>query len=380
MTKDGSPAEFDLVVYGATGYTGRLVADHLARRQAAGESIRWAMSGRSLDRLAAVRDEIQAPSSIPLLHAEANNPASLRDLVGRTRCVLSTVGPYQLYGSDLVAACAETGTDYVDLCGEALWMRQMIEAHHTQAVASGARILFACGFDSLPSELGTWLCQQAAQDLFGAPVARVKGRVRRFIGGLSGGTFATITAMTRAVEADPSLVELLADPFALTPGFKGPVQPPASEPEDDPDVGPVVPFMLGPANRMNVHRSNLLMGHPYGADFVYDEMALAGALAAPAHASPPAPGDGPSEEQRNNGSFDLLFIGTAADGRQVRVSVSGDKDPGYGSTSQMMAETAICLVSSPQVAGGIWTPVAALQERLRDQLATHTGVSVSLKT
>ena len=379
MNEDGQAPEFDLVVYGATGYTGRLVAEHLSRRQAAGEPISWAMAGRSLEKLATVRDEIGAPASTALVHAEATRPSSLRDLAGRTRCVLSTVGPYQLHGSELVAVCAETGTDYVDLCGEALWMRQMIETHNARAVSSGARILFACGFDSLPSELGTWLCQQAARDLIGAPVARVKGRVRRFVGGPSGGTVATITAIMRAVEADPSLAELLADPFALTPGFRGPAQPPASEPDDDPDVGPVVPFMLGAANRMSVHRSNLLMGHPYGADFVYDEMALAGALAAPPDAAPPDPGDGPSEEQRENGSFDMLFIGISADGRQVRVSVSGDKDPGYGSTSQMMAETAVCLVSSPQVAGGIWTPVAALQGRLRDQLAAHTCISFSLK-
>ena len=375
MAAKGRPPEFDLVVYGATGFTGRLVAEHLARRQASGERITWAMAGRSLEKLAVVRDEIGAPASTPLLQADATRASTLYYLSERTKCVLSTVGPYQLYGSNLVAVCADTGTDYVDLCGEPLWMRQMIETHGAQAASSGARILFACGFDSLPSELGTWLCQEAARELIGGPVSHVKGRVRRFAGGPSGGTIATIRATMHAVESDPSLAPLLADPFALTPSFQGPTQPSASEPEIDADVGPIVPFMLGAADRMAVHRSNLLMGHPYGADFVYDEMALDGALAGPMDAALPGPGDGPTKEQRESGSFDILFIGVSADGQQVRVSVSGDKDPGYGATSQMMAETAICLVNSPDVAGGIWTPVAALRGRLRDQLEAHTCIS-----
>jgi short subunit dehydrogenase-like uncharacterized protein len=378
MTTDGQTPEFDLVVYGASGYTGRLVAEHLSGRVAAGEPVRWAMAGRSLDKLAAVRHEIGAPLSIALLPAEATGLGSLRDLAQRTRCVLSTVGPYQRYGSELVAVCAETGTDYVDLCGEVVWMRKMIDAHSAQAASSGARILFACGFDSLPSDLGTWLCQETARALIGGPVSQVKGRVRNFVGAPSGGTFATIGAIMQAVEADPSVAELMVDPFLLTPGFRGPAQPPASEPAEDADVGPVVPFMLGAANRMNVHRSNLLMGHPYGADFVYDEMALFGVLAAPPEGALPPPGEGPSAEERENGSFDLLFIGISADGRQVRVSVSGDKDAGYGSTSQMMAETALCLLNSPDVAGGCWTPAAALQGRLLDQLQAHTCVSFTV--
>lgn len=379
MSTTAPAPEFDLVVYGATGYTGRLVAQHLAQRQAAGESISWAMAGRSMDKLAVVRDEVGAPATTSLIFADANNPSSLRELAERTRCILSTVGPYQLYGTELVSVCADTGTDYVDLCGEPPWMREMIESHHARAVASGARVLFACGFDSLPSELGTWVCQERARDVIGAPVPRVKGRVRRFIGGPSGGTFATMRAMMKAAEADPSVVKLLTDPFTLTPGFQGPAQPSASEPEEDADVGPIAPFMLGAANRMSVHRSNFLMGHPYGTDFIYDEMALSGVVAAAPMGTPPEPGDGPTKEQRENGSFDMLFIGVSSDGRQVRVSVSGDQDPGYGSTSQMIAETAICLMGSPDVAGGIWTPAAALQGRLRDQLEAHTCVRFTVE-
>ena len=370
--------QFDLIVYGATGYTGRLVAEHIARRQAAGENLTWALAGRSLPQLSAVRKAVGAPESTDILRADAHQPSTLRSMAECARCVLSTVGPYQQYGSGLVAACAAAGTDYTDLCGEPMWMREMIDAHSSDAVASGARILFACGFDSLPSELGTWLCQRAARERLGAPVARVKSRVRSFIGGPSGGTVATIAAMARALEADPSIATSLADPFLLTPGFRGPTQPPDDQPGDDPDVGAVVPFMLGPTNRMVVHRSNVLMGKPYGDDFVYDEMALAGGIAPPAPGELPRPGQGPTADQRRNGSFDMLFTGMDPHGRHVQVSMGSALDPGYGTTSQMISETALCLLANPDVDGGIWTPVSALRGRLRDQLETHTCLNWSV--
>jgi short subunit dehydrogenase-like uncharacterized protein len=251
---------YDLVLLGATGYTGRLVAAHLARRQAGGARFRWALAGRSAGRLAAVRTEIGA-HGVPITVADTGDPSALRALAGKTAAIITTVGPYQLYGSDVVAACAAAGTDYLDLCGEPGWMRAMIEQHSTEAERTGARVLFSCGFDSLPSELGVWLCQETARQRFGAPVPQVRGRVRAFVGGPSGGTVATMVASARAAADDPRLAALLTDPFALTPGFAGPPQPPASEPKDDADVGPVVPFMLGAANRMAVHRSNMLMGH-----------------------------------------------------------------------------------------------------------------------
>ena len=373
--------EYDLVLFGANGYTGRLVAQHLAGRQAGGARLRWALAGRSAGRLAALRAEIGAPG-VPLMVADTGDPPSLLAMAKSAAAVITTVGPYQLYGSGLVAACTASGTDYLDLCGEPGWMRAMIEEHSAEAGQTGARVLFSCGFDSLPSEFGVWLCQEAARQRFGAPVPQVRGRVRSFVGGPSGGTVATMVASARAAADSPRLAALLADPFALTPGFAGPPQPPASAPEDDPDLGPVVPFMLGAANRMAVHRSNMLMGHPYGRNFVYDEMILA-AAAPPAPASgtvppPPAPGDGPTAGQREAGSFDMLFIGKGPEGHDVRVAVSGDRDPGYGCTSQMIAETALCLLRSPDVPGGVWTPAAALQGRLRDQLRQHTSLTFSV--
>jgi short subunit dehydrogenase-like uncharacterized protein len=378
-------AEFDIIVYGATGYTGRLVAEHLAARYGVDGPVKWAMAGRSPQKLEEVRDLIGAPKTTPLVVADAADPAQLEAMVGRAKAIITTVGPYQLYGSDLVAACAAAGTDYLDLCGEPNWMRRMIEAHEAAARASGARILFSCGFDSIPFELGVFFCEETAKQQLGGPVPRVKGRLRGMRGGLSGGTAASGAATMAAIQKDPSLLAIMMSPFGLTPGFEGPPQPAGNAPEEDPDVGPVGPFMMAVINTKNVHRSNLLMGHPYGRDFVYDEMVM-GAGGGPGFTDlgslpggGPKPGEGPTKAERENGFFDVLFVGVAADGRKVRVSVKGDKDPGYGSTSKMLAETAICLVGAPDVAGGVWTPGAALQGRLVERLQSHAGLTFTVE-
>ncbi|CAN5338851.1 saccharopine dehydrogenase NADP-binding domain-containing protein [soil metagenome] len=384
-------AEFDVIVHGATGFTGRLVAEHFARHH---PDAKWAMSGRSADKLAAVRDEIGAPADTPLIVADADDPASLRAMVARTKAVLTTVGPYQLYGSDLVAACAETGTDYLDLCGEPAWMRQMIDAHERKAQASGARIVFSCGFDSIPFELGVWFVQQEAVRQFGAPVARVKGRVRAMRGTFSGGTAASLKATMAAAARDPQVLEHLKNPFALTPDFAGPKQPHGAAVAFDDDLDAwTAPFVMAAINTRNVHRSNWLMDQPYGAEFIYDEMILTGpgeggeaaALAVAAgNASMgaeggPKPGEGPSKEEREAGFYDVLFVGIAEDGRQVRASVKGDKDPGYGSTSKMIAETALCLIGAPDVPGGVWTPGAALRGKLVERLEQAAGLKFAVE-
>jgi short subunit dehydrogenase-like uncharacterized protein len=374
-------AEFDIVVYGATGYTGRLVAEHLVQRYGVGGELRWAMAGRSAAKLAETRDEIGAPAGTPLLIADATDPPSLRNIVRRARTVLSTVGPYQLYGAALVAACVEAGTDYLDLCGEPNWMRRMIDAHEAHAKANGARILFSCGFDSIPFELGVWFCQETARKMLGGPVPRVKGRIRAFRGGPSGGSLASGKIMMESVQKDRAQMALMMSPFGLTPGFEGAAQPPGAAPETDPDVGDVAPFMMAVINTKNVHRSNLLMGHPYGRSFIYDEMIVLGP-GGPAGfpdldsqlSAGPKPGEGPTKEERDAGCFDILFIGIATDGQQVRVSVKSDEDPGYGSTSKMIAETAVCLARAPDVPGGVWTPGAALQGRLLVGLQRHAGL------
>src|ERR1700730_14305751 len=262
-------SKFDIIVYGATGFTGQLVAEYFAVHYTGKSDPKWAMAGRSLAKLAAVRDAIGAPADTPLIVADAGDPASLKAMVDQTQSVVSTVGPYQLYGSELVAACAATGPDSLDLWGEPVGMRQMIDAHEATAKSSGARIVFSCGFDSLPFELGVLFCQETARKVLGAPVSRVKGRVRNMKGTFSGGTAASIKATFAAAAKDLSLVAMLRNPFVLTPGFEGPKQPPGNKPLFDGDLDAwTAPFVMATINTRSVHRSNLLMGFPYGRDFV----------------------------------------------------------------------------------------------------------------
>ncbi len=384
--------EFDIVVHGATGFTGRLVVEYLLSRRDTG--LRWAMGGRSADKLAAVRDEMGAPAETPLVVTDSADPASLAALMARTRLVLTTVGPYQLYGSALVQACAESGVDYVDLCGEPAWMRQMIDAHQAAAQASGARIVFSCGFDSIPFDLGVLMLQNEMRQRFGAPAPRVRGRVRKMKGTFSGGTAASLKATMAAAATQPGVLDLLRNPFALTPGFTGPSQPPGHKPMVDEVLGVwVAPFVMAAINTRNIHRSNFLLGHAWGADLVYDEMLVTGpgekgqtlAQAVAADKSlgsddGPQPGEGPSRAEREAGHYDLLFIGSASDGQSLRVSVKGDRDPGYGSTSKMIAEAAMCLLQEGSATpGGIWTPAASLGHALIDRLQAHAGLQFALE-
>jgi short subunit dehydrogenase-like uncharacterized protein len=390
-----SSSKFDIVVYGATGFTGQLVAEYLVAQYKGDATLKWAMAGRSKDKLAAVRDAIGASAGTPLIVADASDPASLKAMVDQTKSVISTVGPYQFYGNELLAACVASGTDYFDLCGEPLWMREMIDKHEAAAKASGARVVFSCGFDSVPFELGAFFVQEEAKRVFGAPALRVKGRVRDMRGTLSGGTAASAKATFDAVAKDLSLVAILKDPFALTPGFKGPKQPPGSKPAYEEDLQSwAAPFMMALINTRNVHRSNMLMGFPYGKEFVYDEMVLTGAgekgeanaklvMAANTEKtgpSAPKPGEGPSKEERENGLYDLLYVAIAPDGRQVRAAVKGDRDPGYGSTSKMISECAICLLrDTPDVPAGFWTPGAAMQHKLIKRLVDHAGLTFTVE-
>ncbi|MGJ4893418.1 saccharopine dehydrogenase family protein [Bradyrhizobium oligotrophicum] len=388
-------AKFDIVVYGATGFTGQLVAEYLAARGSGEAKLTWAMAGRSRDKLAKVRDAVGAPPDLPLIVADSSDPGSIRTMVDQARLVLTTVGPYQLYGADVLAACVAAGTDYVDLCGEPLWMRQMIEKHRDEAEHSGARILFSCGFDSVPFELGVLFVQQQAKQVLGAPQPRVKGRIRGMSGSLSGGTSASAKATAAALTADLSLVAIMKDPFALTPGFTGPKQPPANRPIYEEDLQSwAAPFAMALVNTRNVHRANVLMGFPYGQDFVYDEMVLTGdgeegqanaklVMAANAEKTGPnAPkvGEGPSKEMRDNGYFDLLYVAVSPDGRRVCASVKGKGDPGYGLTARMISECAIGLQRDGAVVkGGFWTPGAALGDSLIKRLVDHACLTFTVE-
>jgi len=394
---------YDLVIHGATGFTGRLVAEYLVERYPNGgnaDGIRWALAGRSAGKLAAVRDAIGAPPDTPLVVADADDPVSLQRLVGSTRLVLTTVGPYQLHGSALVAACAEAGVDYVDLCGEPAWMRRMIDAHEAAARRSGARIVFSCGFDSIPFDLGVFELQREFRARFGHPASRVRGRVRAMKGSFSGGTAASLKATLAAAAADPQVLEWLRSPFSLAPGFEGPPQPPGHKPMIDEALGPVggepvwvAPFVMAAINTKNVHRSNQLLQHAWGTDFVYDEMLVTGPGArgeqlarhvaadkSLASDAGPKPGEGPSKAERDSGFYDLLFLGEDAQGHRLALGVKGEKDPGYGSTSRMIAESAVCLLrEAAQTGGGIWTPAAAFGSRLVGRLQANAGLRFAVE-
>jgi len=390
-----SAKKFDIVVYGATGFTGQLVCEYLAAHYKSDSGLKWAMAGRSLDKLKSVRDAIGAPGDTPLIAADSSDVGSLTAMVEQTRSVLTTVGPYQWYGNELIAACATSGTDYLDLCGEPVWMRQMIDKHEAEAKASGARILFSCGFDSVPFELGAFFVQEEAKRAFGAPAARVKGRVRDMRGTFSGGTAASGRATFEAVSKDLSLVAILNDHFSLTPGFKGVKQPKGNKPVYEEDLQSwTAPFTMALINTRNIHRSNMLMGFPYGKEFVYDEMVLTGpgergevnakkVMAMNSEKTGPnarKPGEGPSKEEQENGLYDLLYVAVAPDGREVRISVRGDRDPGYGSTSKIISECAVCLLrDTPDVPAGFWTPGAAMQSKLIKRLTDHAGLTFAVE-
>ena len=402
--------EFDLIVFGATGFTGRLVAEYLNKRYGAGSGVTWAMAGRNADKLEEVRTLIGAPDSIPLITADAADAAALRALVARAKAVITTVGPYQLHGEPLALACAQAGTDYVDLCGEPGWMAQMIPKLEGPAKASGARIVFSCGFDSIPFDLGVVYLQDQAQQRFGAPLPEVRARVRVIKGGISGGTLASGLATIERMGREPALAQTMADPFALTPGFSGPPQPEGESVKFDDWAGKWTgPFMMATINTKNVHRTNALRGHPWGKDFTYDERMLTGdgprgerrakkiAFLArmqdvvlgfgPARAllrrfALPKPGEGPDKNARENGHYEVQFTGQTADGKRLRASVRGDRDPGYGSTSKMIAESALCLVNDPDrqlAGGGVWTAGSAMGLALQRRLEEHAGLRFSIE-
>ena len=386
--------EFDIIVYGATGYTGRLVAEHFVREYGSrDDGPKWAMAGRNLAKLEDVRTLIGAPDDTPLVVADADSREAVEAMCKRTKVVLSTVGPYQLYGDELVAACARTGTDYADLCGEPAWMAEKIAELEETAKESGARICFSSGFDSIPFDLGVLMTQKEAKARFGKPAPRIRGRVRAMKGTFSGGTAASLGATMKAAAKNPKVFGVLRDPFALTPGFTGPDQPSGMIPRHEKDLGKwAAPFVMAPINTKNVHRTNYLLGHPYGEDFVYDEMMLtspgdAGRAMAeaatdmiknPFGAKPPKPGEGPTAEERENGFYDVLFVADMPGGEHLLYAVKGKYDPGYGSTSRMLGEVGIALANSDG-AGGIGTPGSFLGEDLLRRLEEHAALSFAVE-
>ncbi|NNF57607.1 MAG: saccharopine dehydrogenase [Rhodothermaceae bacterium] len=406
--------EFDIVLWGATGATGRRTAHHLARR--CGESgLRLAMGGRNRDKLETVHDDLpDTGSTSAILVGDSHDTAFLGTMAARTRVVVSTVGPFALHGSELVAACVENGTHYCDLTAEPQWMRAMIDLHQQRARETGARIVHACGHDSIPSDLGVQFLQDAALARYGKPCKRVTTRVTRMKGGFSGGTAASFLNAMRLRETDPDFDRLSKDPYALCPegerqGPDGPDRMMPVEVTWDPDLQAwTKPYFMGPMNSKVVRRSNAIMEYPYGRDFRYQETALTrsgiggwgaamrstifGRLFLIAMAIPttrgllqryvlPKSGEGPSKEVRESGSYELVQVGEMPDGTILKARITGQGDPGVRSTTLMLTEAALCLAEDEgniTVGGGFWTPAAAMGTLLRDRITEHAGMSFEL--
>ncbi|MDH4256007.1 MAG: saccharopine dehydrogenase NADP-binding domain-containing protein [Gammaproteobacteria bacterium] len=403
--------DFDVVVYGATGFTGRLVAEYLHERYGDTPEFRWAVAARKPGKLRSVMSEIGVdPGRVPQFQADSDSPSTLAELAGRARVMLTTVGPYAKYGSPLVEACVRSATDYVDLAGEVQWMRRMIDAYHENAAASGARIVHACGFDSIPSDLGVLFLQQQSLEHFGEPCKQVTLLVRAMRGGASGGTVASMLNAIEEARSDRAVARTMTDPYSLNPA--GERQGPDGRDQygvafsDELGVW-TAPFVMATINMRVVRRSNALMGHPWGRDFRYSEATIAGRGPAGwlkaasmtaglggfvAAASSdflrrnlvqrllPEPGEGPDREARENGFFNMILVGTTASGKELRARVKGNRDPGYGATSRMLAESAVCLAADDlEVPGGFWTPASALGQRLIERLQQNAGMSFELE-
>lgn len=395
--------EFEVVVWGATGFTGRLTAEYLLARYGASKSLRWAIAGRNRAKLEEVRAQLGReagidPGLLPILVADSHDSASLEDLARRARVICTTVGPYAVYGSKLVEACVKEGTSYCDLTGEVHWMQRMIEKHQDAARASGARIVFNCGFDCIPSDLGAFFMQEAMKRNHGVPCAHIQLRVKGFSGAASGGTIASMLNMLEESGTDPRVRRAMTEPYSLNPKDhqSGPDAAEGLGPRYDDDFGEwTAPFVMAGINTKVVRRTNALLDYAYGKEFRYDEAMLMGTGAAGfAKASAtsvgsaatlgvmalgplrravagrlPQPGEGPSRAKREAGYFDLRLRAASAQGHVLRGRVLGDRDPGYGATSKMLGESAVCLAQDElAVEGGLWTPASAMGSALLARL------------
>ena len=407
MTDIERNRDLDIVVYGATGFTGTLVAEYLLRQYGVGKDVRWAIAGRSASKLADVKKNLgESAADIEVIVADSSDKDALASLAKRTRVVLTTVGPYAIYGSTLVAACVEAGTDYCDLAGETQWIRKMIDTYHEPARETGARIVHCCGFDSVPMDMGVWFLQDAARKNHGAYCKKISLYVKATKGTASGGTLASMINIIEEAKADRNIARLMANPYALNPesqreGPDGRDQKNVIY-DDDADSW-TAPFVMAGINTRVVRRSHALAGFPYGQDFQYHESTLTGkgsggwmkgtlmtlglgALVAGISLGPtrkllqrfvlPKPGEGPDRELQHSGFFNLMQIGVLPDGTNIRTRITGDQDPGYGSTSKMLSEAAVCLAKDELDAeGGCMTPATALGGKYLARLRENAGLT-----
>lgn len=396
---------YDIVLWGATGFTGKLVAQYLLKQYGTGQTVRWAMAGRNEEKLKNIRAEL-GNEDIPLIVADSLDRSSLEAMVQQTKVVCTTVGPYAKYGDLLVELCVTHGVHYCDLTGEVQWMRRTIDQHHALAQTNRTRIVHCCGFDSIPSDMGVYFLQQQAQKQWGTYAQKVKLRVMDVSGGVSGGTVASLDNVMLEAQKDPQVQAVLNNPYSLNPAEQQEGNDGLELTEtvyDDDFKAWVSPFIMAAINTRVVRRSHALNGFPYGKDFRYEEATLSGegvlgwtkakftSVVSNAIFDPdsllkklinpflPNPGNGPSKKQRENGYYKIVLRGESADGKVLKVQVYGDRDPGYGSTSKMLAECAVCLAkdSLPDTYG-VLTPHTAMGEALLERLGLNAGVSFSV--
>ncbi|MFT6733814.1 MAG: short subunit dehydrogenase-like uncharacterized protein [Polaribacter sp.] len=403
MTK--SNRSFDIIVYGATSFVGQILTEYLGHytKDENAETISWAIAGRSESKLLELKSRLNLPE-LEYFVADASDIDGLTELANKTKVIITTVGPYALYGETMVKACVNTGTDYCDLCGEPQWINEMLGKYEAIAKQTGARIINSAGFDSIPSDIGVYKTQQLAIAKTGVAAKQIKMRVRKIKGAASGGTIASMLNVFKEVKENPELRKVLVNPYVLCPKeHKFTLRQKSHKKAEYDDELKIwtMPFVMAAINERIVHRTNALLDNQYGTDFKYDEamsgrtsfqawtftLGLGGFVMA-ASISPlrnllakyvlPKPGEGPSPEEQLAGMFDLRFYANLANGENLVVKVEGDRDPGYGSTGKMLAQAAICLAKDiPDLEGGFWTPASALNEHLINRLSVHAGVTVS---
>ena len=402
---------YAVVLYGATSFVGQITAHYLTEflsnaKDKNGANVTWAIAGRDKEKLNELQSKLA--SKVDIIIANSDDAASLDKMTKQTQVIISTVGPYLKYGEPLIKSCAENGTDYVDLTGEAIFIKDMMDKYQDTAKQSGARIVNSCGFDSIPSDLGVYFTQQQAEEKFGSTCDVIHMRVKAAKGGLSGGTIASMATIFEEVGQDKSRRKQVANPYLLNDDKDAPNvrQANVSKPKyDDEHKRWLAPFVMASINTRIVHRSNQLLGYEYGRDFKYDEAmwmkdGLKGKLSSYAMSAGllgfatammitpsrellskhvlPKSGSGPSKEEQENGYFDIRLFGQTADKDSINTKVTGDKDPGYGSTSRMLAQAALCLaqdISKEEVGGGFWTPASAMGDSLLTRLEEHAGLS-----
>ena len=409
ISNNSMAKKYDVIIWGATGFTGRLVAEYINHQYGVDQSLRWAMAGRNMDKMSTVAKEMGI-SGIDFIQADSHDRSSLDDMCAQGKVICTTVGPYAKYGTELVQSCIANGADYCDLTGEVQWMRKMIDEHQEEAEAKGVRIVHTCGFDSIPSDMGVHFLQREAMSKLGQYCDQIKLRVKAFKGGLSGGTYASLSYVMEQAQDDRNIYKVLTNPYSLNPdGHRtGPDREDLRSVVKDEDLNAYIgPFIMAGINTKVVRRSNALANFPYGKNFLYDEaiitgqglggklkgygmLAGLGVLMAGKPGSmfkkivdktQPKPGEGPNKQQRENGFFNIKLLGKVDDKVVLTAKVTGDRDPGYGSTSKMLAESAICLAldkdKTPKTAGML-TPAVAMGDILLDRLQAHAGLTFSI--